>query len=39
MKNLPPNLRPTAGFAQPAGYDGAEQCSPKPRLRPAEGLS
>ena len=25
----------TAGFAQPAGYAGAEQCSAKPPLRPA----
>ena len=33
----PPSPRPTAGFAQPAGYGGAEQCSAKPRLRPGEG--
>ena len=25
---------PTAGFAHPAGYGGAERCSAKPRLRP-----
>jgi hypothetical protein len=25
---------PTAGFAQPVGFGGAEQCSAKPRLRP-----
>ena len=25
---------PPAGFAHPAGYGGAEQCSAKPRLRP-----
>jgi cytochrome c biogenesis protein CcdA len=28
---------PTAGFAQPAGYGGAERCSAKPRLRPPRG--
>ncbi|WP_294995371.1 RNB domain-containing ribonuclease [Sulfuritalea sp.] len=28
---------PTAGFAQPAGYGSAEQCSAKPCLRPREG--
>ena len=33
----PPGPRSTAGFAQPAGYGGAEQCSAKPRLRPAKG--
>ena len=38
MNSLPPNPRPMAGFAQPAGSDGAEQCSTKPRLRPEEGL-
>ncbi|KAF0163074.1 MAG: thiL [Rhodocyclaceae bacterium] len=27
-------VHPTAGFAQPAGYAGAEQCSAKPLLRP-----
>ena len=31
---LPPDSCPTAGFAQPAGFDGAEQCSAKPCLRP-----
>ena len=29
------NVPSTAGFAQPAGYAGAEQCSAKPLLRPA----
>ena len=29
--------RPTAGFAQPAGYGSAEQCSTQPCLRPREG--
>jgi hypothetical protein len=29
-----PRSAPTAGFAQPAGCGGAEQCSAKPRLRP-----
>ena len=28
-------VHPTASFAQPAGYAGAEQCSAKPLLRPA----
>ena len=32
-----PPGRSTAGFAQPAGYGGAEQCSAKPRLRPFAG--
>jgi hypothetical protein len=39
---MAPTPRSTAGFAQPAGYGGAEQCSAKPRLRPlprAAGLS
>ncbi|MDK9701775.1 MAG: S-methyl-5-thioribose-1-phosphate isomerase [Sulfuritalea sp.] len=36
-RDNPPSPRPTAGFAQPAGYGGAEQCSAKPRLRPREG--
>ena len=34
---LPPAPCPTAGFAQPAGYGSAEQCSTKPCLRPEEG--
>ncbi len=33
----PPGPLPTAGFAQPAGSGGAEQCSAKPRLRPVKG--
>ena len=32
-----PARPPTAGFAQPAGSGGAEQCSAKPRLRPLAG--
>ena len=36
MMSLSPSPCPTAGFAQPAGYGGAEQCSAKPRLRPME---
>ena len=36
-KDNPSNPGPTAGFAEPAGCGGAEQCSAKPRLRPAEG--
>ncbi len=31
-----PPGRGTAGFAQPAGSSGAEQCSAKPRLRPSQ---
>ncbi len=34
--SLSPSPCPTAGFAQPAGCGGAEQCSAKPRLRPME---
>lgn len=34
MISLSPNPCPTAGFAQPTGCGGAEQCSAKPRLRP-----
>jgi DNA polymerase-3 subunit epsilon len=37
VDGLPPNPGPTAGFAQPAGFGGAEQCSAKPLLRPKEG--
>ena len=33
---LSPSPCPTAGFAQPAGYGGAERCSAKPCLRPKE---
>ena len=36
MSASPPSPRPTAGFAQQAGYGGAEQCSAKPRLRPEQ---
>ena len=35
--SLPPSPRPTAGFAQPAGSNGAEQCSANSRSRPEEG--
>ncbi|MDP2826867.1 MAG: chromosome segregation protein SMC [Sulfuritalea sp.] len=35
--DLPPSPRPTAGFAQPAGFSSAEQRSAKPCFRPAEG--
>ena len=34
---LPPDPCATAGFAQPAGFDSAEQCSAKPCLRPEGG--
>jgi hypothetical protein len=37
INNLPPAPRSTAGFAQPADYGGAEQCSTQPRLRPLGG--
>jgi hypothetical protein len=30
-------MPPTAGFAQPAGYAGAEQCSANSPLRPWDG--
>jgi len=38
--SLPPTgarTPPTAGFAQPAGYAGAEQCSANSPLRPWGG--
>ena len=36
-KLTPPHPRSTAGFAQPAGFGGAQQCFAKPRLRPLPG--
>ncbi|MDP2826764.1 MAG: RNB domain-containing ribonuclease [Sulfuritalea sp.] len=36
-QRLTSSPRPTAGFAQPAGYGSAEQCSTQPCLRPQEG--
>lgn len=36
---FPPAPCPTAGYAQPAGSDGAEQCSANSRPRPKKGVT
>jgi heptosyltransferase-1 len=38
-KNARPSHPPTAGFAQPAGFAGAEQCSANSPLRPAPTIA